>query len=123
MKIKNVNKLKGSDIFVNENFCFETIEWRKELWQEVKRFRSEDPIAFLSHWLITVKRKKSTLPAKVESLSVGPFFVIDSLNHNSQDPDVSFSHGNVSLLETNYILRRDFNGNFHSLFNNIISEV
>ena len=88
MKIKNVNKLKGSDIFVNENFCFETIEWRKEFWQEVKRFRSEDPIAFLSHWSITVKRRKSTLPAKLESLSFGPFFVIDSLNHNSQDPDV-----------------------------------
>ena len=86
MKIKNVNKLKGSDIFVNENL-------------------------------------PAKLPAKLESLSVGPFFVIDSLNHNSQDPDVSFSHGNVSLLETNYILRRDFNGNFHSLFNNIISEV
>ena len=45
--IKNVKKLKGSDIFINEDFCFETMQRRKELWEEGKRLRSEDQIIFL----------------------------------------------------------------------------
>ena len=44
--IKNVKKLKGSDIFINEDFCFETMQRRKELWEEAKRLRSEDQIIF-----------------------------------------------------------------------------
>ena len=44
--IKNVKKLKGSDIFINEDFCFETMQRRKELWEEGKRLRSEDQIIF-----------------------------------------------------------------------------
>ena len=44
--IKNVKKLKGSDIFINENFCFETMQRRKELWEEGKRLRSEGQIIF-----------------------------------------------------------------------------
>ena len=38
---KNAKKLKGSNIFINEDFCFETMQHRKELWEEVKRLRSE----------------------------------------------------------------------------------
>ena len=44
--IKNVKKLKGSDIFINEDFCFETMQRRKELWEEGKRLRSEGQIIF-----------------------------------------------------------------------------
>ena len=44
--IKNVKKLKGSDIFINEDFCFETMQRKKELWEEGKRLRSEDQIIF-----------------------------------------------------------------------------
>ena len=39
--LKNVKKLKGCNIFINEDFCFETMQRRKELWEEVKRLRSE----------------------------------------------------------------------------------
>ena len=53
--IKNVKKLKGSDIFINEDFCFETMQRRKELWEEGKRLRSEDQIIFLNYRSIVVR--------------------------------------------------------------------
>ena len=60
--LKNVKKLKGSDIFVNENFCLEKIQRRKEFWEEVKRLRSEglsDPhFAFSNYWSIVVKVRR-----------------------------------------------------------------
>ena len=34
--LKNVNKLKGSDVYINEDFSRETTELRKKLWDEVK---------------------------------------------------------------------------------------
>ena len=47
-----------------------------------------------------------------ESLNFNPFIVNDSLNDNSQDPDVNFFHYNVSPLDTDYILLDDFSRNF-----------
>ena len=38
-----------------------------------------------------------------ESLNFNPFIANDSLNDNSQDPDVNFFHDNVSPLDTDYI--------------------
>ena len=32
--LKNVNKLKGSDVYINEDFSRETTELRKNLWDE-----------------------------------------------------------------------------------------
>ena len=31
--LKNANKLKGTDIFINEDFCHETMQHRKEPWE------------------------------------------------------------------------------------------
>ena len=42
---KNVNKLKESDIYINEEFSRETTELRKKLWDEVKQLRSESKFA------------------------------------------------------------------------------
>ena len=53
--IKNVKKPKGSDIFINEDFCFETMQRRKELWEEGKRLRSEGQIVFFNYWSIFVR--------------------------------------------------------------------
>ena len=44
--LKNAKKLKGSNIFINEDFCFETMPRRKKLWEEVKRLRSEGQVVF-----------------------------------------------------------------------------
>ena len=37
MILRNVHKLKGSVIFINEDFRKQTIDLRKELWKEVKK--------------------------------------------------------------------------------------
>ena len=38
---RNVNKLKESGIYINEDFCKETTDRRKELWKEVKVLRDQ----------------------------------------------------------------------------------
>ena len=39
--LRNTRKLKGSKIFINEYFCYETMQYRKKLWKEVKNLRSQ----------------------------------------------------------------------------------
>ena len=34
--LKNLNKLKGSDVYINRDFNRETMEFRKKLWEGVK---------------------------------------------------------------------------------------
>ena len=58
--LKNCRKLNGTNIFVNEDFSQETLEHRRELWNEVKRLREEeDKIAYLSYRSIVVKSKNT----------------------------------------------------------------
>ena len=53
-------KLKGSHIYINEDFCQATLQYRKELWKEVKRLREEeDKIAYLQYLSIVVKDKNN----------------------------------------------------------------
>ena len=57
--LKNVNKLKGSDVYINEDFSRETSELRKKLWDEVKQLRSEGKFAYLNyHSIITREQGK-----------------------------------------------------------------
>ena len=53
--LKDAKKLQGRDIFLNEDFCHEAMQHRKDLWEEVKQLRSEDQIAYLNHRSIFVK--------------------------------------------------------------------
>ena len=39
-------KLKGKNILIKEGFCQATLDYRKELWKEVKRLREEVKIAY-----------------------------------------------------------------------------
>ena len=56
--LQNCKKLKGSHIYINEDFCQATLQYRKELWKEVKRLREEeDKIAYLQYRSIVVKDK------------------------------------------------------------------
>ena len=58
--LKNCRKLKGTNIFVNEDFSQETLEHRRELWKEVKRLREEeDKIAYLNYRSIVVRSKNT----------------------------------------------------------------
>ena len=44
--LKDAKKLQGMDIFINEDFCHETMQHRKKLWEEDKRLSSEGQIAY-----------------------------------------------------------------------------
>ena len=55
--LKNAKKLKGKNIFINEDFSHETMELRKELWEKVKKHREEGKIAYLHYRTIVVKRR------------------------------------------------------------------
>ena len=50
-------KLKGKNIFINEDFCQATLYHRKELWKEVKRLWEESKIAYRQYRSIIVRRK------------------------------------------------------------------
>ena len=56
-----------------------------------------------------------------KSLNFNPFIVNDSLNDDSQDPDVNFFHDNFSPLDTDYISPSDFNGKFKDFTENSYS--
>ena len=47
--LKNVNKLKGSDVYINENFSRGKTELRKKMWDEVKQLRSEGKFVYLNY--------------------------------------------------------------------------
>ena len=60
--LQNCKKVKGSRIYINEDFCLATLQCRKELWKELKQLcEEEDNIAYLQYRSIVVKIKQNTL--------------------------------------------------------------
>ena len=58
--LQNCKKFKGSHIYINKDFCQTMLQYRKELWKEVKRLREEeDKIAYLQYRSIVVKDKNN----------------------------------------------------------------
>ena len=57
MILRNVHKLKGNDIFINEDFSKQTTDLRKELWKEVKQLRSDGKIVYLNYRTAVTKRR------------------------------------------------------------------
>ena len=56
--MKTANKLKGSGIYINEDFSKETTEKRKRLWNDIKRLRDEGKFAILQYDRIVTKEFK-----------------------------------------------------------------
>ena len=56
--LKSTRKLKGSNIFINEDFCCETMQHRKKLWEEIKNLRSQGKVAHLNYRSIVVVQNK-----------------------------------------------------------------
>ena len=52
---RNANKLKGTNIFINEDFSSETLAYRKNLWQNVKHHRNQGKKAYLNYRSVVVK--------------------------------------------------------------------
>ena len=68
--LKNVNKLKGSDLYINEDFSRETLELRKKLWEEVKQLCSEGKFAYLNYRsIITRDQTKNNLTKLLTSIN------------------------------------------------------
>ncbi|XP_065684371.1 uncharacterized protein LOC136096732 [Hydra vulgaris] len=47
--LKNSSKLKGKNIYINEDYCAETVQIRKELRMEMKKAREGGKFAFISY--------------------------------------------------------------------------
>ena len=56
--MKNAKKLKNTNIFVDEHFSPETMEYRKQLWEEVKELRKKGNIAYLNYRSVVNKGMK-----------------------------------------------------------------
>ena len=60
--MQNAKKLKNTNIFIDEGFCLKMMEYRKQLWEEVKEIRIKGNIAYLNYRSIVnkgMKRDKS----------------------------------------------------------------
>ena len=58
--LQNCKKLKGSLIYINKDFCEATLQYRKELWKEVKQLlEEEDKISYLQYRSVVVKDKNN----------------------------------------------------------------
>ena len=55
--LRNGRKLKGTDIYINEDFSKETLAIRKELWQQVLKNRSNGKISYLRYKTVISKVK------------------------------------------------------------------
>ena len=54
--LQKANKLKGTNIFMNEDFSRETMELRKQLRKEVEAHRDKGRVACLSSRTVVVKK-------------------------------------------------------------------
>ena len=66
--LRKANKLKETNIFINEDFSRETMELCKQLWKEVKAHRDKARVAYLSYRTV-VLRKEGILQNKLASLA------------------------------------------------------
>ena len=110
-----------------------TLQYRKELWKEVKWLREEEhKIAYLQYHSIVVKDKnnvrkvnivqlfkqsftqikqKMTPDTNFESMFFNPFSTKERFVDNDHDPDVNFYH-DISMLDTQYLMPDKFKANF-----------
>ena len=58
--LRNAKKLKGRNIFINEDFCQATLDHRKGVGKEAQRSREEGKIVYLQHKSFAVKKKNNT---------------------------------------------------------------
>ena len=56
--LKNANKLKDTGIFINEDFCKETSEIRKGLWDKVLELRKKNKYAIIQYDRIVTREFK-----------------------------------------------------------------
>ena len=65
--LRKAKLLKGTNIFINEDYCQGSVEYRKELWEEV--LRSQGKIAYLNYRSIASRIKFQLFPQKLKLVS------------------------------------------------------
>ena len=58
--------LQGVDKFINEDYCKDTVEFKKEPWEEVKLLRSQGKIVYLNYRTIVSRDKGPTSSSETE---------------------------------------------------------
>ena len=53
-------------IFINEDYCQDSVDYRKELWEEVKVLRSQKKTVYLNYKSIVSRDKVSALSSETE---------------------------------------------------------
>ena len=53
----NAKKLKDTGTFVYEDFCSDTMELRKSIWEKVLEYRRQGKYAYLNYRTIVVRDK------------------------------------------------------------------
>ena len=56
--LQNSKKLKNTGTFIYEDFCKETMELRKSLWEEVLEHRRQNKIAYLNYRRVVVRDRR-----------------------------------------------------------------
>ena len=64
--LRKAKLLKGTNIFINKDYCQDTVEYRKELCEEVKVLRSQGKIAYLNYRSIVSRDKVPALSSETE---------------------------------------------------------
>ena len=56
--LQNSKKLKNTGTFIYEDFCNETMELRKSLWEEVLEYRRQNKIVYLNYRRVAVRDRR-----------------------------------------------------------------
>ena len=56
---KKHKKTQGCNIFINEDFSHETMQYQKKLWEEFKNLKSQVKIVYLNYRSIVVGPNKN----------------------------------------------------------------
>ena len=80
--LRKAKLLKGTNIFIDEDYCQDTVQYRKELWAEVKVLQSEGKIAYLNYRTIVSRDKVPALSLETEISEYQDSFVFCFLKMN-----------------------------------------
>ena len=80
--LRKAKLVKGTNIFIDEDYCQDTVQYRKELWAEVKVLQSEGKIAYLNYRTIVSRDKVPALSLETEISEYQDSFVFCFLKMN-----------------------------------------
>ena len=80
--LRKAKRLKGTNIFINEDYYQDTVKYRKELWEKVKVLRSQGKIGYLNCRNIVSRDKVPALSSETEISKYSSSFAFCFLKMN-----------------------------------------